>query len=77
MADHFLERTENIQKEHKQHLQDRLLFGCLHEEKKISCEFLFYYFTYRPTVQKGLVKVSINTESKNHGLRNRDSEVEL
>ena len=68
MADHFLERTENIQKEDKQHLQDRLLFDASMKKKKFSCEFLFYYFTYRPTVQKCLVKVSINTESKNHGL---------
>ena len=77
MADHFLERTENIQKEHKQHLQDRLLFDASMKKKKISSEFLFYYFTYPPTVQKCLVKVSINTESKNHGLITKSSFTEL
>ena len=41
MADHFLERTENIQKGHEQHLQDRLLFDASMKKKKFSCEFFF------------------------------------
>ena len=64
MADHFLERTENIQKGHEQHLQDRLLFEASMKKKNNLVVNFFYYFTYQPTVQKCLVKVSINTESK-------------
>ena len=39
MADQFLERTENIQKEHKQHLQDRLLFDASMKKKNFVVNF--------------------------------------
>ena len=51
-------------------LTDHLLIDVSMRNKR-NCDFLFFlYFPDRPTAKNGLVKVSINTESKNHGLSN-------
>ena len=49
-------------------LTDRLLFCASMRNKKKYCFCFFYYLPDRPTGQNSLVKVSINTELRNHGL---------
>ena len=49
-------------------LTDHLLFEVSMRNKRNYAFWFFLYFPDRPTAQNSLVKVSINTKSKNHGL---------